>query len=111
MIRNAVVKVCSLCGPDQETEPGHPKFLDLSKITDDDYQFEALGICIKWQCAQLDANPKKTKKDTDLVRKLQACFEEIKGEIMLLDEQITPTKTPLAKIEVSAQKVFSQKKL
>ena len=37
LIRNAVVKVCSLCGPDQETEPGHPKFLDLSKITDDDY--------------------------------------------------------------------------
>jgi hypothetical protein len=34
----------------------------------------------------LDANPKKTKKDTDLVRKLQACFEEIKGDILMLDE-------------------------
>lgn len=78
-IRQAVVKVCALCGPDDETEPGQPKLLDLTKLTDDDYQYEALSVCVKWQCQQLDANPKKTKKDIDSVKKLQACFEECKS--------------------------------
>lgn len=87
-----MIKACALCGPDDETEPGQPKFLDLSKLTADEYQTEALQVCIKWYCNFLDSCPKKTKKDTDIVKKLQACFEEIKTEIQAVDIHMTPTK-------------------
>lgn len=42
MIRDSLLKVCALCGPDEENEPGAPKFLALAKLTTEDYLLEAL---------------------------------------------------------------------
>lgn len=85
MIRDSLLKVCALCGPDEENETGAPKFLCLIKLTTEDYLLEALQICIKWYCNYLESVHKKqsTKKDADMVRKLAMCLDEIKGDIQI----------------------------
>ena len=49
-IRQAVLKSCAYCGPDSDFESDKitSKFLDLSRIIDEDYECEGLLICIKW---------------------------------------------------------------
>jgi hypothetical protein len=46
-----------------------------------------------------------------MVKKLQACLEEIKQEISVANVEMTPTKAPSLQKELSASKVFTQKKL
>jgi hypothetical protein len=62
MIRQTLLKVCALCGPDEITGTG-PKFLDLNKLLDDEYLTEALGVCTKWYANLLEKNSKKVKRD------------------------------------------------
>jgi len=75
-VRQSLIKVCGICGPDHESEPGAAKMVDLLRLNDDDYQWEALKTCIVWYLKFLEEN-KKAKKEIDLCKKLQATFEEI----------------------------------
>jgi len=64
-IRSSLLKACALCGPDGElrqSEKVTSKFLDLSKITNDDYTLEGINIGIKWYVGVLDHSG-KNKKD------------------------------------------------
>jgi len=58
-----------LCGPDHETDPATAKMMDLLRVDDNDYQWEALKTCIVWYLKFLEEN-KKAKKDSDLLKKL-----------------------------------------
>jgi len=64
-IRQTLIHVCGICGPDHETEPAAIKMVDLLRITENDYQWEALKTCITWYLKYLEEN-KKGKKDIDL---------------------------------------------
>jgi hypothetical protein len=108
-IRTALLNVCALCGPDEETEPGAPRFLDLHKFCDDDNWLEALQVCVKWYCAFIEQH-RKAKKDQDMAKRLVNCVDELRQGIVG-DALTTPKKPLVAKHEVSAAKVFSQKKL
>ena len=50
-----MLKVCAVCGPDSEQHGGGAgqrqittKFINLQKITDIDYIYEGLRICVSW---------------------------------------------------------------
>lgn len=63
-IRQAVLQCCAYCGPDSEFESNKitSKFLDLSRITDDEYfESEGILICIKWYIGILE--DRTAKKD------------------------------------------------
>ena len=103
MIRKILLRVCAICGPDQESMPGH-KFLDLTKLEHDDYYLEGLQICLKWFANILEAIGKKGKKDTDTIKKVQATLDEILHEISLVvpeNLQSTPFKQ-----EIPVQQLF-----
>ena len=61
IIRQCVLKVCAFCGPDPDFESNKitSKFLDLAKITDEDYEYEALTISIKWFLLMLEERSNK----------------------------------------------------
>jgi hypothetical protein len=55
-IRDSLLKCCAFCGPDSELEQSKitSKFLDLSKITLDEYAYEGLILSIKWYLSVLE---------------------------------------------------------
>ena len=61
--------------------------VDLLRINDNDYQWEALKTCIVWYLRFLEEN-KKAKRDIDLQKKLQATFEEIQAEVLNATGQV-----------------------
>lgn len=76
-IREALLKCSAICGPDSDFESSKitSKFLDLSKVTLDEYACEGMLICIKWYLSFLEES--KNKKDADFYKKLKVTYEEI----------------------------------
>ena len=89
--------MCAVCGPDSEqssTGQITSKFLNLAKLTDEDYLYEGLRICVSWfekvlegtatshnvgtnQALTGKLTSRGSKNASDLRRKLLETFEEI----------------------------------
>jgi len=55
------------------------KFLELSKISTDEYQMEGLIICIQWYLQILDQQ--SVKKNQDFSKKLKGVMEDMKAKL------------------------------
>jgi len=90
----ALLTACAVCGPNSEFSdaPVTSKFLDLARITCDDYMFEGMTICIKWYLIILESNVasevhhnpakhptvvKQSSKNQEMHKRLSATLEEI----------------------------------
>ena len=89
--------MCAVCGPDSDASSAGQitsKFINLAKITDRDYLYEGLRICVSWfekvlegtatshNMGTTQANTGKltargSKNASELRRKLLDTFEEI----------------------------------
>ena len=93
--------VCAVCGPDGENaQPGQvtSKFINLAKLTDRDFHYEALRICAFWFEKVLEGSAtshntgssqahtgklttRGGKSATDLRRKLLETIEELERRV------------------------------
>ena len=95
-LRLCVLQISAICGPDPELGGNSNKvtsqFINLAKITSDEYTFEGLMICIKWFAGVLDgsANSDKMtgankqrggKTNIELQKKLLATLDEIEKSV------------------------------
>eukprot|EP00347_Sterkiella_histriomuscorum_P021367 403334229 len=110
-IRQTLLKCSAFCGPDSEitNESITSKFLDLNRISDEEYECDGLLICLKWYMNILEERtnlgkeinnqektraPSGSKIDLDLYKKLKTTYEEMDKAIkeqqqrnLLLQEQ------------------------
>lgn len=58
-MRQSVLKICAVCGPEEESvavgQIGS-KFINLAKLTDSDYHYEGMRICVSWFEKMLDGS-------------------------------------------------------
>ena len=100
-VRESVLKVCAICGPDSDSGSSgkvSSKFLNLAKLSDRDYQYEGLRICVSWfekvlegtatshnmgtsQALTGKLTSRGSKSASDLRRKLLDTFEEIERKV------------------------------
>jgi len=62
VVQKTLLKCCAFSGPDGESGPADQtkvssKFLDLGKVTDDEYVLEGIQISCKWFCEVLAKSP------------------------------------------------------
>ena len=78
-LRQCLILICAICGPDPETEPVKTPatfHLDLTRLKDDDYHADALLSSLKWCSSILDQMVKKGRKEIDLIKKINSVIEE-----------------------------------
>ena len=93
--------MCAVCGPDSEKPKSNQvssKFLNIAKLTDRDYQYEGLRICVSWFEKVLEGTAtshnigtnqamfgkltaRGSKSASDLRRKILETFEEIERKV------------------------------
>ena len=83
MIIQGILNCCAICGPDnfnaddKKKSKNFIKFLDISKLTEPEYQKQGLMICIQWYLEVLEKQG--MKKNMDFHKKLKSTMDDIKS--------------------------------